>query len=78
MKVDELTLNVKTDLTVDKKTAEVCLKLVELYVNHNDVMVLVDKKEDGSLEFHFENKGVWLCQKLINQKKELTMLKLIN
>ena len=56
MKVDELTVNVKTDLTVDKKTAEVCLKIVELYVNHNDVMVLVDKTEDGSLEFHFETK----------------------
>lgn len=56
MKVDELIVNVKTDLTVDKKTAEVCLKLVELYVNHNDVIVLIDKKEDESLEFHFETK----------------------
>lgn len=56
MKVDELIVNVKTDLTVDKKTAEVCLKLVELYVNHNNVNILADRKEDGSLEFHFETK----------------------
>ena len=56
MRVDEITIDVKTNLAVDKKTAEVCLKLVELYVNHNDIMVLVDKKEDGSLEFHFETK----------------------
>ena len=62
MKVDELTVNVKTDLTVDKKTAEVCLKIVELYVNHNDVMVLVDKTEDGSLEFHFETKEVYYAK----------------
>lgn len=56
MKVEELTVNVKTDLTVDKKTADVCLKLVELYVNHNNVNILADRKEDGSLEFRFETK----------------------
>ena len=49
-----LTIAVKAKLTVDRATAEACLKMVELYVNSNGVNVMVDKLESGELKFYYE------------------------
>ena len=51
---EDLTLEVKAKLTVDRATAEACLKMVELYVNSNGVNVMVDKLENGELKFYYE------------------------
>ena len=53
-KAEDLTIEVKAKLTVDKATAEACLKMVELYVNANSVNLMADKSEDGELEFYYE------------------------
>ena len=51
---EDLTIEVKAKLTVDRATAEACLKMVELYVNSNGVNVMVDKLENGELNFYYE------------------------
>ena len=50
----DLTFEVKAKLTVDRATAEACLKMVELYVNGNGVNVVVDRLENGELKFYYE------------------------
>ena len=54
---EDLTFEVKAKLTVDRATAEACLKMVELYVNSNGVNVMVDKLESGELKFYYEPIG---------------------
>ena len=49
-----LEIEVKAKMTVDRATAEACLKMVELYVNSNCVNVMVDKLESGELKFYYE------------------------
>ena len=49
-----LEVEVKAKMTVDRATAETCLKMVELYVNNNGVNVMVDKLENGELKFYYE------------------------
>lgn len=49
-----LEIEVKAKMTVDRATAEACLKMVELYVNNNGVNVMVDKLESGELKFYYE------------------------
>lgn len=51
---EDLTLEVKAKLTVDRATAEACLKMVELYVNSNSVNVVAEKSENGELKFYYE------------------------
>ena len=51
---EDLTFEVKAKLTVDRATAEACLKMVELYVNSSGVKVMVDKLESGELKFYYE------------------------
>lgn len=51
---EDLTIEVKAKLAVDRATAEACLKMVELYVNSNGVKVMVDKLESGELKFYYE------------------------
>ena len=53
-KAEDLTIEVKAKLTVDKATAEACLKMVELYVNANSVNLMADKSKDGELKFYYE------------------------
>ena len=52
---EDLTLEVKAKLTVDRATAEACLKMVELYVNNNGVNVIVERFENGELKFYYES-----------------------
>ena len=49
-----LEIEVKAKMTVDRATAEACLKMVELYVNSSGVNVMVDKLESGELKFYYE------------------------
>ena len=51
---EDLVLEVKAKLSVDRATAEACLKMVELYVNANSVNLVADKSEDGELKFRYE------------------------
>ena len=51
---EDLTLEVKAKLTVDRETAEACLKMVELYVNNNGANVMADRLENGELKFYYE------------------------
>ena len=51
---EDLTFEVKAKLTVDRATAEACLKMVELYVNSSGINVMADKLESGELKFYYE------------------------
>ena len=51
---EDLTLEVKAKLTVDRATAEACLKMVELYVNSNPINLMGDKRENGEVQFYYE------------------------
>ena len=51
---EDLTLEVKAKLTVDRATAEACLKMVELYVNSNGINLMGDRLENGELKFYYE------------------------
>ena len=52
--LENVLVEVKAKMTVDRATAEACLKMVELYVNSNGVNVMVDKLESGELKFYYE------------------------
>ena len=54
MKAEELTVEVKAKMTVDKRTAEGCLHLVEMFVNDTGAKIIVDKDENGEMRFHYE------------------------
>ena len=58
-----LEIEVKAKMTVDRATAETCLKMVELYVNSSGVNVMVDRLENGELKFYYEpiNTGDGRC-----------------
>ena len=52
--LENVVVEVNAKMTVDRTTAEACLKMVELYVNSNSVNVVADKSEDGELKFRYE------------------------
>lgn len=52
--LENVVVEVKAKMTVDRATAEACLKMVELFVNSNSVNVVADKSEDGELKFRYE------------------------
>lgn len=55
MKADELTIKVKAKLDVDEKTADACLKLVEIYLNnHAELRLIGEKRENGETELRYE------------------------
>ena len=51
----EIPVHIK--MCVDESTASGCLKIVEMYVNSSGRNVVVEKKEDGRLEFSYEPVG---------------------
>ena len=59
-----LEIEVKAKMTVDRATAEACLKMVELYVNSNPVNLMADKSENGEVQFYYEliNTGDGRCR----------------
>ena len=52
--LENVVVEVKAKMTVDRATAEACLKMVELYVNSSGVKVMVDRLENGELKFYYE------------------------
>ena len=52
--LENVVMEVKAKITVDRATAEACLKMVELYVNSNPVNLMADKSENGEVQFHYE------------------------
>ena len=60
---EDLILEVKAKLTVDRATADACLKMVELYVNSNGINLMADKSENGEVQFYYEpiNTGDGRC-----------------
>lgn len=51
----ELKVTIDARVSVDKKTAEACLALIELYVNEHDVNIIGERSENGEVSFHFTN-----------------------
>ena len=54
MKAEELTVEVKAKMTVDKRTAEDCLHLVEMFVNDTGAKIIVDQDANGEMRFRYE------------------------
>ena len=52
--LENVVVEVKAKMTVDRATAEACLKMVELYVNSNAVHLMADKSENGEVQFRYE------------------------
>ena len=60
MKANEITIDVKANLQVDRSTAETCLKLVEMFVNDTGINVVATKTGDcanSHICFSFEDKA---------------------
>lgn len=49
----ELRVEIKAKLDVDKKTAEACLKLAEIYVNANGYAVVQQRLENGEIRLEY-------------------------
>ena len=52
--LENVVVEVKAKMTVDRATAEACLKMVELYVNSNGINLMADKLENGEVQFYYE------------------------
>ena len=52
---NDLKINVTTNLQVEKSTAEMCLKLVEIYSNSTGNKIIVKMNADGTETYEFEN-----------------------
>lgn len=61
--LENAVVEVKAKMTVDRATAEACLKMVELYVNNNGINLMADKYENGEVQFYYEpiNTGHGRC-----------------
>lgn len=56
--IGEITVKVGAKLIVDKETADICLKMVELYVNNTGALIKVNCREDNTTIYEFvEQKG---------------------
>lgn len=55
-KLTDITIDPKANLHVDRKTAETCLKLVEIFCNANGINVLGHRDENHYTTFEFETK----------------------
>ena len=51
---NNVVVEVTAKMTVDRATAEACLKMVELYVNSNPVNLVANKSENGEVQFRYE------------------------
>lgn len=57
-KISEITIDVKANLNVDRRTAETCLKLVEIFCNQNGVDIVGHHGENGEITMEFECRTV--------------------
>lgn len=56
-KLTDITIDVKANLNVDRRTAETCLRLVETFCNATRTGVIGHIDEDGYTTFEFEHKS---------------------
>jgi hypothetical protein len=53
-KVTDLTIDVTAKITVDRQTAERCLRILEWYANdNNELMLMGDRDNEGKVHFYF-------------------------
>lgn len=57
-KFEDVTIDVKARLDVDQRTAEGCLKLVEIFCNANGMIIHGHYDENNELTLGFERKTV--------------------
>lgn len=58
MRPTELTIDVKASIKVDGETADRCLRILEWYANdHNELMLVGDRDNDGFYHFYFRRDG---------------------
>ena len=53
-KFDDITVKVNAALNVDQRTADVCLKMVEIYINSAPVKLIGERKKNGETELRYE------------------------
>ena len=53
-KLEDITIDVKTKLTIDRRTAETCLRMVEIFCNENGMNIIGHHGENGEITFEFE------------------------
>ena len=66
-KFEDSTIDVKAKIDLDRKTAEACLKLVELYCNANGKIIIAHKSDSGELEFEFEDRPSALANSMTSE-----------
>ena len=49
-----LSIELEGKIVIDRKTSELCLKVVELYMNQNHVDILPDHDTHGNLSLRFD------------------------
>lgn len=54
MNKDSACINVNVKTVISRSTAEICLKIVEAYVNDDYANIIVERRPDGRAEYHFE------------------------
>ena len=55
-KLTDITIDVKANLHIDRRTAETCLRLVEIFCNNKRINVIANFDEDGHTTFEFEDR----------------------
>lgn len=54
-KVTDLTIDVTAKITVDRQTAERCLRILEWYANeNNELMLMGERDNEGKIHFYFK------------------------
>lgn len=56
-KISDMTVEVKAKLEVDRRTAETCLRLVEIFCNDNGVCIMCSHGMNGEVEYEFAHKS---------------------
>ena len=51
-KLTDITIDVKANLNVDRRTAETCLRLVEMYCNSSGVTIIPNRTTDGEYQYY--------------------------
>ena len=53
-KFEDITIDVKAKLVIDRRTAETCLRMVEIFCNENGINLIGHRSENGEITFEFE------------------------
>ena len=54
MNKDSVCINVNVKTAISRSTAEICLKIVEAYVNDGYANIIVERRPNGTAEYRFE------------------------